>query len=122
VSKGDPIKELNVVGAGTVVEGKIRSQGSVRVDGKVVGEISASESLAVGVAGEIEGNITARNIIIGGKVRGSITATEKVVFEGKSVIKGDVRASKLVIDEGSVFDGKVTMSDRASVSEAKHER
>lgn len=120
--KPDPMKEMNLVGVGTVVEGKIRSQGSVRVDGKVVGEISASESLAVGAAGEIEGNISAKNVVVGGKVRGSITATEKVVFEGKSVVKGDVRASKLVIDEGSIFDGRVTMSDRASSYETKHER
>lgn len=122
MAKPDPIKELNLIGAGTVVEGKIRSQGSVRVDGKVVGEVSASESLAVGNAGEVEGNITAKNVVIGGKVRGSITATEKVVFEGKSVIKGDIRAGKLVIDEGSIFDGKITMSDRSSSYEVKHER
>ena len=55
-AKLDPIKEMNIISAGTVVEGKIRSQGSVRVDGKLVGEVTASESLAVGVTGEIDGN------------------------------------------------------------------
>jgi cytoskeletal protein CcmA (bactofilin family) len=120
MSKSDPIKELNMVGAGTVVEGKIRSQGSVRIDGKVIGEVIASESLAIGVMGEIEGNITAKNITIGGKIRGAVSAAEKVVFESKSVIRGDVRATKLVIDEGSIFDGKVSMSEKAPLYEVKH--
>jgi cytoskeletal protein CcmA (bactofilin family) len=122
VAKQDPVKELNLIGMGTVVEGKIRTQGSVRIDGKLVGELSASESLAIGTSGEIEGNVSAKNVVVGGKVRGSITATEKVVFEGKSVVKGDIRAAKLIIDEGSIFDGKISMSDRASQYETKHER
>lgn len=118
--KNDPVKELNIIGPGTVVEGKIRSQGSVRIDGKVTGEITASESIAVGITGEIDGNISAKNATIGGKVRGSIIATEKIVFEGKAVIKGDIRASKLVIDEGCMFDGKVAMTEKAQVYEARH--
>lgn len=112
MAKADPVKELNIVGAGTVIEGKIRSQGSVRIDGRVLGEVSASESLAVGISGEIEGNITAKNVTVGGKIRGSISAAEKIVFEGKSVIRGDIRATRLVIDEGSVFDGRVSMTEK----------
>jgi cytoskeletal protein CcmA (bactofilin family) len=119
-TKIDPIKEMNIIGVGTVVEGKIRSQGSVRVDGKLVGEVTASESLAVGVTGEIDGNATAKNITIGGKLRGTINAAEKIVFEGKSVVRADIRATRLVIDEGSIFDGKVSMSDKTQTSEMKH--
>jgi cytoskeletal protein CcmA (bactofilin family) len=118
--KTDPVKELNMIGPGTVVEGKIRSQGSVRIDGKLTGEITASESLAVGLSGEVDGNLSAKNVTIGGKVRGSITASEKIVFEGKAVVKGDVRASKLVIDEGCLFDGKVAMTEKTQPYEARH--
>jgi cytoskeletal protein CcmA (bactofilin family) len=109
-----------MIGPGTVVEGKIRSQGSVRIDGKLTGEITASESLAVGLSGEVDGNVTAKNVTIGGKVRGSITASEKIVFEGKAVIKGDIRASKLIIDEGCLFDGRVAMTEKAQTYEARH--
>ena len=119
-AKIDPIKEMNIISAGTVIEGKIRSQGSVRIDGKLVGELTASESLAVGLTGEIEGNVSAKNVTIGGKVRGTINAAEKVVFEGKSVIRADIRATRLIIDEGSIFDGKIAMTDRSPASDAKH--
>ena len=113
MSKNDLVKELNMIAAGTTVEGKIRTQGSVRVDGKVIGEISASEALAVGVMGEIEGNVTAKNMTVGGKIRGSVNVQEKAVLESKSVLKGDLRAARLIIDEGAIFDGKITMSDKS---------
>jgi cytoskeletal protein CcmA (bactofilin family) len=119
-SKPDPVKEMNLIGAGTVLEGKIRSQGSVRIDGKLIGDVTASESIAIGTTGEIEGNITAKNATIGGKVRGTINAAEKIVFEGKSVVRGDIRATRLVIDEGSIFDGRVSMTEKAPLYEVKH--
>jgi len=118
--KSDPVKEINMIGSGTVIEGKIRCQGSIRIDGKLIGDLSVGEAVAVGLTGEVEGAITAKNITIGGKVRGSIVAAEKVVFEGKSAIKGDVRATRLVVDEGCVFDGKVAMSDRSQSGEPRH--
>jgi cytoskeletal protein CcmA (bactofilin family) len=119
-TKPDPIKEMNIVSIGSVVEGKIRSQGSIRLDGKLVGDVTASESIAIGLTGEVEGNVSAKNVTIGGKVRGTINATEKIVFEGKSVVKADIRAARLVIDEGSIFDGKVSMTDKNPAFEAKH--
>lgn len=120
MAKNDPTKELNIIAAGTTIEGKVRSQGSVRVDGKVVGEVAASESLAVGSSGEIEGNVSAKNVTVGGKIRGSINAVEKIVFEGKSTVRGDIRATRLVIDEGCIFDGRVTMADKGSSFEPRH--
>lgn len=105
------MKDLNLIGAGTVVEGKIRTQGSIRIDGKLTGEVHATENLAVGNSGIVEGGVNGRNITVGGKVRGNITAVDKLVLEGKSVVRGDVRASKLVIDEGAVFDGRVSMAE-----------
>ncbi len=105
------IKELNLIGAGTSIEGKIRTQGSIRIDGKMVGEVHAAENLALGLTGEIEGTVNGRNVTVAGKVRGNINAIDKLVFEGKAVVRGDVRAARLVIDEGAVFDGKISMSD-----------
>ncbi len=118
--KNDTIKELNFIAAGTIVDGKIKSQGSIRIDGKMIGEISVGESLAVGNTGDIEGNVVAKNITIGGRLKGTIMAGDKLVFEAKAVVKGDIRAAKLVIDEGAIFDGKCTMTDtKPAVHEVK---
>lgn len=117
--KNDALKEVNLIAVGTVIEGKIRSQGSVRIDGKLLGDIIANEFVAIGESGEVEGNISGKNVTVGGKVRGTVTAAEKLVLEGKSVVRGDVRATRLVIDEGAVFDGKISMAEKSN-PETRH--
>ena len=57
----------------------------------------------------MSGNIRGKNVTIGGKTKGNIIASEKLVLESKAVVTGDVRASKLVIDEGAIFDGECVM-------------
>lgn len=120
MGKGDNVKDLNLVGVGTTVEGKIKSKGSVRIDGRLIGEVQASENLFVGESGEVDGTLSARNVTIGGKTKGGITAAEKLVFEAKSQVRGEIKAAKLIIDEGAVFDGKCTMAD--AKAEAKQQQ
>ncbi len=102
--------ELSLVGPKTVVEGLIRTEGSIRIDGKLVGDIVAKANTAVGTTGVVEGNVTAKNVTLAGKINGTVTALEKLILEGKSVMRGDIRASKLVVDEGAMFDGQCEMS------------
>jgi cytoskeletal protein CcmA (bactofilin family) len=113
VAGKDDGKDLNLIGHGTTIEGKVRSQGSVRVDGRIVGEISAYEGVSIGGSGEVDGNVTAKNITVGGKVRGNLNAQEKLVFLSQAVVQGDIRASRLVVDEGAMFDGKCSMAPAA---------
>lgn len=109
--RNEASSELNLIGAGSVFEGKLKTPGSIRIDGKVVGDIAAVQNISIGGTGDIEGNLTARNITVGGKLNGSVTAQEKLVLEARAVVKGDIRAAKLVIDEGAMFDGKCFMGE-----------
>ena len=102
--------ELSLISSGTVVEGKIRSEGSVRIDGKLVGDVSAKANAAVGAAGVVEGTILAKNISLAGKVQGDVTALEKLILEANTVVRGDIRAARLVVDEGAMFDGQCNMT------------
>ena len=102
--------ELSFVGQRTSIEGKIKTEGSIRIDGRLVGEVMAKANAAVGLSGNVEGSIAAQNISIAGKVNGTAMAGEKLVLEAKSVMRGDIRAAKLVVDEGAMFDGRCAMS------------
>ena len=107
--------ELNLVAAGTVFEGKLRTPGSIRIDGKIIGEVAATQNIAIGNTGEVEGNVSAKNVTIGGKIKGLAVAQEKLVFETKAVVRGDIRTAKLVIEEGAMFDGKCMMSEKIAI-------
>ena len=105
--------DLSLVGAGTLIEGKIKTEGSIRVDGTLVGEIVAKVNAAIGVTGAVEGGVMAKNVTIAGKVKGTVTATDKLTLEGKSITRGDIRASKLIVDEGAMFDGQCAMTSQS---------
>jgi cytoskeletal protein CcmA (bactofilin family) len=101
---------FSVIGNNTVITGNIRTEGSIRVDGRIVGNVVTQADAAVGAHGVIEGSVDARNITVAGKVMGALTAAQKLVLEGKSVMKGDIRTARLVVDEGAVFDGRSSMT------------
>lgn len=112
--KSQATTTFSVIGTGTVINGNIKTEGSIRVDGKIVGNVVTQADAAVGLSGVVEGSVDARNITIAGKVLGTLTAAQKLVLESRSVIRGDLRTARLVVDEGAVFDGRSTMAGATS--------
>jgi cytoskeletal protein CcmA (bactofilin family) len=105
--------EVTIISAGVYIEGKVTSNGNVRIDGKLQGDITAEGNVTVGDGGEVNGEIKAEVINIGGTVNGSLSAREKVVLEAKSNLKGDLVTKILVIEAGAMFDGKSSMGSGA---------
>ena len=104
--------ELNtMIGKGSVVQGDLRVQDSIRVDGNVKGNITASDTVQIGKDGEVEGHIHCRHVFLAGRVNGNILTQGKVVLETKAVVIGDIRATRLVVDEGAIFNGKCLMKE-----------
>ncbi len=102
--------EVTTISGGVIIEGKLSSNGNVRIDGKVNGDINAQGSVNIGENGEVTGEMNADVINIGGKVTGTVNAKEKLVLESKSVLKGDLVTKILVIEAGAYFEGKSNMS------------
>jgi cytoskeletal protein CcmA (bactofilin family) len=100
-----------ILGRGSVVHGNIKVEHSLRIDGKVKGDVTSTDSLIIGAEGEVTGNLSVKNLVLGGKVYGSVVAPGRTVLENKAEFYGDIKTSKLVIDEGAVFDGKCTMTE-----------
>jgi len=100
-----------MIGKGTVVDGDVRVPNSVRIDGKVNGNVKTSDTVVLGKEGEVVGKIQAKHVMLAGKVRGNIAATGKVFLESTASIFGDIKASRLVVDEGALFEGKCRMNE-----------
>lgn len=112
--KDNSAEEVSILSSGVKIEGKLYSEGNVRVDGQITGELRVNGNLTLGDSSEIKGNIKAKNITLSGNVEGTIHAAEKAVLESNSVLKGDLFAKVLVVEEGAKFDGKSTMNQAAA--------
>lgn len=101
--------DLNLIGKGTIIEGNITTESSIRIDGGVKGKLICKNTVTVGETGRIQGDVEALNAIIGGKIKGKVIVGEKLVLESKASLIGELKAKKLIIDEGSIFEGTSDM-------------
>jgi cytoskeletal protein CcmA (bactofilin family) len=92
-----------VIGSETTIEGKISTEASLRIEGKVFGEVHCQGDLTIGEGGIVETIVSARNIIIAGTVRGNITASGKLHLLATGKFSGNTKIASLIIDEGGIF-------------------
>lgn len=111
----DKMGDLNtLIGKGSIFDGNLNIQHSLRIDGKLIGNIKSSDSIIIGKEGEVEGEVEVKNAVIGGKIKGKVIASGKITLESTSTFNGQLIAGKLVIDEGAVFDGTSQMGESNS--------
>lgn len=94
-----------LIGEGTVFDGKIKSEASIRIEGTITGDIQCAGDVAVGEKGVVKSHISARDVIIAGSVHGNVTSKGKVTITSKGKLYGNAVANSLVIDEGGIFQG-----------------
>jgi cytoskeletal protein CcmA (bactofilin family) len=101
------------VGENSHFIGNIETIGTIRIDGLLEGHIQA-DWVILGEKATVKGNIIARGIVVGGKIEGNLLAKEVVDVKAKGVISGDIEASKFLVVEGGVLNGRVSMLIDAS--------
>jgi len=107
---------VSVVGAGMEVEGDCRCEGSLRVDGRVLGTIRAGKSVVVGEGGEVEGGIHTQDAVVAGRVSGTIHAESRVELKEGCMVEGDIHTPSVRLEEGGKLDGELDMSGDGSGS------
>jgi cytoskeletal protein CcmA (bactofilin family) len=107
-----------VLGQGSEFRGNISVEGGIVVDGKVEGNVSATERITLGAHGSVKGNLQAPEIVVGGKVQGQVTATGRAELLATAHVDGDVKTPRLVMTEGALFSGKVGMEAAPAAVEA----
>jgi cytoskeletal protein CcmA (bactofilin family) len=110
-----------IIGRGTIFEGVINVDNSVRIDGTFKGELTCSGALTISQSGEAYADLEGHDIYINGIVRGTIRA-EKVRLDSQARFIGDVYASALSVSEGAVFHGSCSMESAASEIEDNTKR
>jgi cytoskeletal protein CcmA (bactofilin family) len=101
---------LNIIGPGTAVQGDLVSEGDIRIDGNITGNIQARSRLVIGESAVITGHVHARHATISGSVKGNIAVQETLLLKPGARIDGDISADKLVIESGAQFNGNCNMA------------
>ena len=103
----------SLIGAGTSMKGDITSNGDLRIDGTLVGNIHCSAKVVIGANGVVQGDINGQQADIMGKVTGTIKVKDLLQLKGGSVVNGNLQAAKLQIEPTANFNGECHMTPAA---------
>ncbi len=100
---------INLIGNGTSITGDINSNGDLRIDGALKGNLTISGKLVVGPSGNIEGNVTCQNADISGEIHGKVTVSELLSLKSSAKLLGDIITGKISIEPNATFTGTCNM-------------
>ena len=102
-------KIVAFIGQGVEFKGTISYKGSVRIDGRLEGELHTEGTLLVGKSADITAKISAGSVISKGKITGDIIANEKILLLSSANMDGSLNTPQLSIEEGVIFNGTIEM-------------
>lgn len=100
---------INLIGNGTSITGDINSNGDVRIDGTLKGNISITGKLVVGPSGNIEGNVVCQNADVSGEIHGTVSVSELLSLKSSAKLLGDIITGKISIEPNATFTGTCNM-------------
>ena len=102
---------INLISNGTDITGDIKSNGDIRIDGSLSGNLNTKGKVVIGTTGKIKGEVVCKNSEVSGIIEGKITVGQLLNLKASSKILGDIVTSKLAIEPGARFTGNCNMSD-----------
>src|ERR1041385_5536338 len=79
-----------LLGRGSEFEGKLTFEGTVRIDGKLQGEIFSDDVLVVGEGAEVNAEISVGVIVVEGNITGNIRAKRSVELHAPARVHGNI--------------------------------
>src|SRR4051794_8797222 len=96
-----PEGEINtLLGRGTFFEGKLTFEGTVRIDGRLSGEVFSDDILVIGEGADVKAKIEVGTLIVEGNVEGNIRAQHLVELHAPARVRGNIETPQLFIDKG----------------------
>jgi len=113
---------INMIGVGTEITGDVHSNGDIRIDGTLTGNLYTKGKVVIGESGKVKGEVYCKHSEVQGLIEGKINVSQLLSLKSSARINGDINTSKLAIEPGSKFTGNCNMSEDVSNQETKQER
>jgi cytoskeletal protein CcmA (bactofilin family) len=105
---------LNALVKGTLVEGTVRCENDLRVDGTIKGKLVCQAKVIIGPTGAVEGEIQCQNAVIEGRFKGILQVSELLNVRETAEVEGEITTNKLLVQSGARFNVSCKMEVGAS--------
>jgi cytoskeletal protein CcmA (bactofilin family) len=101
-------RSLACIGGSLEIKGRITADEDLQIDGNVEGPVSIrGHRLTIGRSGQLNSEVTARELVVFGKITGNINATDRVEIKKDGAVIGDIQTARISIEDGAVFKGRI---------------
>lgn len=114
---GNGNENFTYLAKGVEFKGVVNFDGTIRIDGRLEGEIHTAGTLIVGEHAVITGIISAGTVLTSGKINGTVTAAEKIEIFKQGILIGDIRTPAIAIEDGAHFHGMCDMGAHKWIEE-----
>jgi cytoskeletal protein CcmA (bactofilin family) len=97
------------ISAGCRFEGRVIISGPGALAGLVEGGVACDDALTIEAQSIVNGDVSARKVIVRGRVIGPIVGGESVIIASGAVCEGDIHAPAVTVEHGARFNGKIIM-------------
>jgi cytoskeletal protein CcmA (bactofilin family) len=101
--------QINMISAGTEVEGTLRAKDDIRISGRIKGTLHVEGKAIIAPDGVVDGDIHASEADISGTVNGEVKVKGRLVLKTSARVEGGIKTSRLIMEEGAVFEGNCEM-------------
>jgi cytoskeletal protein CcmA (bactofilin family) len=102
-----------ILGPDATFKGEMSFDKGVRLQGRFEGKITTPGRLHVAKEAKMQADVEAGSIIVEGEAKGNLSASDRIELKASARYEGDLRTSKLVVDEGAIFSGNVSVGPEA---------
>ena len=104
---------ITLLAKGVLLKGEIHVEGTVRIDGRLDGEIQTKGQVIIGEDGLVQGMIMAGTVISSGRIKAKVIATERIQLLKTATLIGEVHTPMLIMEGGAKLQGVTDMGATA---------
>jgi cytoskeletal protein CcmA (bactofilin family) len=101
--------QQNRIIQGTKIIGTIVSEGGLRIDGEIEGDVKTAGKVVLGTTGKINGTLVCANADFEGNFKGKLKVDEMLTLRSTSQVEGEVFINKLTVEPGAMFNATCAM-------------
>ena len=107
-------REAAVIGASIQIDGDVRGEEDLIIQGEVSGKISLlNNSLTVGRDGKVKADVHAQAVFVDGHVDGDLIGSERVCIRSTAQVRGNITSPRVSLEDGARFKGSIEMDPEA---------
>lgn len=107
---------INIISAGSVFTGSLKSKSDLRISGTIEGEVHAESKCIVSESGLVKGDLNTKEADVAGTIHGEVKVSNRLILRSSAKISGDIQTKVLMVEEGAQIDGSCKMGEQVATS------